>query len=179
DKVWLVEPIVGESIPWVKNLSDSGLCEEIEFTEEIIKFAAKRFGFTEYSLIAPDEGSQKRFGIPGFEKRRTDSFSIEMYGELDVKGHNVIVIDDLTKSGTTLLRAGELLKAQGARDVGLVVLHVTPIAEKGEKLLQNLVTKSGNRIIVSNSVFSSTFCKSNPNLTFDIVDRLVESISGK
>ena len=179
DKVWLVEPVVGKSIPWVKELSDSGLCEEINFTEEIIKFAAKRFGFTEYSLVAPDEGSQKRFGIPGFEKRRTDSFTIEMYGELDVKDHNVIVIDDLTKSGTTLLRARELLKAQGATDVGLVVLHVTPVAEKGEGLLENLVTKSGNNIIVSNSVYSTTFCESHPNLIFDIVDNLVESLTGE
>ena len=178
DKVWLVEPVVGKSIPWVKELSDSGLCEEIEFTEEIIKFAAKKFGFTEYSLIAPDEGSQKRFGIPGFQKRRTDSFTIDMYGELDVKDQNVIVIDDLTKSGTTLLRAGDLLKAQGATDVGRVVLHVTPIAEKGEELLQNLVTKSGNSIIVSNSVYSSTFCENHPDLTFNIVDKLVESLAG-
>ncbi len=179
DKVWLVEPIVGENIPWVKELSDSGICEEIGFTEEIVKFAAKRFRFTEYTLIAPDEGSQKRFDIPGFEKRRTDSFTIEMYGELDVKDHNIIVIDDLTKSGSTLLRARELLKAQGATDVGLVVLHVTPVAEKGEELLQHLVTKSENRIIVSNSVFSSTFTESHPDLAFDIVDKLVESLTSK
>jgi phosphoribosylpyrophosphate synthetase len=179
DKVWLVEPVVGKSIPWVKELSDSGLCEEIAFAEEIVKFAAKRFGFTEYFLIAPDEGSQKRFGIPGFKKRRTDSFTIEMYGELDVKDQNVIVIDDLTKSGTTLLRAGERLKAQGAIDVGRVVLHVTPVAKNGEDLLQNLVTKSGNSIIVSNSVYSSTFCESYPDLTFNIVDKLVESLTSK
>ncbi|MFW9799905.1 MAG: phosphoribosyltransferase family protein, partial [Candidatus Thorarchaeota archaeon] len=176
DRLWLVEPIANRNIPWVEELVQLDKYEIVSITEEIIDHAATSFGFEEYVLTAPDEGAQKRFGLPGFSKRRSDSFTIEMHGEMEVTGKNVIVLDDLTKSGTTLLKAADLLRAQGAANVGFVVLHVTPIRDKGEKLLDDLISKSGGRIVTSNTVYTAAFCEKHPELTYDIVDKLVECL---
>lgn len=176
DMIWVVSPVVDNHYPWIQRRIRRERYKEIDITQKIIDFAAKKFGFEDYIVVAPDEGAQERFGVPGLKKRRTDSFTIEIYGEVDVDGKNVIVIDDLTKSGSTLLKAAELLKQQGAINVGLVVLHIMPIRDKGEELLEKLVTKSEGRVVTSNSVHSITFCKKNPELVYNVVDSIVESL---
>ena len=176
DKMWIVSPVVDSHYTWVQKLIQQRVYKEIDITRDIIEFAAQEFGFEEYMVVAPDEGAQERFGVPGLKKRRVDSFTIEMYGEVDVAGTNVVIIDDLTKSGSTLLKATEILKSQGAKEVGLVVLHITPIREKGEELMENLIEKSGGRVITSNSVHSFTFCQKHPELVYNLVDKIVESL---
>ena len=176
DKMWNVAPVVDSSLSWVQDLSKLCTYEEIEIVSEIIEFAAKKFEFDDYVLTAPDEGAQERFGLPGFKKARTDSFKIKLSGDLDVEGKNVIVVDDLTKSGTTLLRAADMLYEQGAVNVGLVVLHVTPIRDNGEVLFEQLITKSHNRVVVSDTVYSKAFCQKNPELVYNIADKLTTSL---
>jgi len=176
DRLWLVEPVVDRALPWVEELAAQGKYQMINFTQDIIEYAAAKFGFTEYVLTAPDEGAQKRFGVPGFSKRRSDSFTIDMTGELDVSGKNVIILDDLTKSGKTLLRAADMMRNQGAADVGFIVLHVTPIRDGGERLLTDLIAKSNNKIITSNTVHTVAFCDENPELVYDIVGKLVDNL---
>jgi phosphoribosylpyrophosphate synthetase len=176
DRLWLVEPVVDRVLPWVEELAAQGKYHMINITQDMTEYAATKFGFKDYILTAPDEGAQKRFGVPGFSKRRSDSFTIEMTGDLDVTGKNVIILDDLTKSGNTLLRAADMLRDQGAADVGFVVLHVTPIRDGGERLLTELITKSNNKIITSNTVHTVAFCDENPELVYDIVDKIVENL---
>jgi phosphoribosylpyrophosphate synthetase len=176
DKLWFVSPIVTKDTEWVAQMGKNGQYNEIDITHKLIEFGARKFGFADYVLIAPDEGSQMRFGIPGLKKQRMDSFSIELSGDLDVKDKNVIIIDDMTKSGSTLLKSREIVLNQGAKDVGLVVLHVTPVREIGEDLLTSLVEKSGEKVVTSNTVYSSTFCKKFPQLLYNITDDLVDQI---
>ncbi|MFX0108293.1 MAG: phosphoribosyltransferase family protein [Candidatus Hodarchaeota archaeon] len=174
DRLCVVEPVVNRNLPWAEELAKQGKYEMISIMPELIDQASFMFGFEEYILTAPDEGAQKRFGVSGFSKRRSDSFTIEMKGELDVTGKNVIVIDDLTKSGTTLLEAADMLRDQGAADVGLVVQHVTPIRHNGEKLLEELISKSDGKVFTSNTVHTVTFIEKHPELAYNIVDKLVE-----
>jgi ribose-phosphate pyrophosphokinase len=142
--------------------------------EDLIQFAAKKFGFEDYCVVAPDEGAQARYHVEGFGKYRTDSYTVELSGDLDVKGRNAIVIDDLTKSGSTLLKAADRLRDLGASDVGMAVVHAVPLRAKGEKLLERLLDKVGDRIVTSNSVYTHLFCEQNKNITFNIIDKLVE-----
>jgi hypothetical protein len=173
DRLWLVSPIVTRDTKWAAQMAEQGQYSEIDITHDLIDFGANKFGFDDYIVVAPDEGAQNRFGVPGLKKHRTDSFTVEISGEIGVSGKNVILIDDLTKTGGTLLRSREILLEQGAKDVGLVVLHVTPIAGNGEELLEKLVTKCGERIVTSNTVYTSTFCDRHKDLTFDVVEKLV------
>lgn len=176
NKVWVVNPHAKPNLPWVKAITSRGAYQEIDIMPDLIEFAAARFGFDKYSVITPDEGGQERFAVEGFGKKRTNSYSVELSGDVKVKAKRVILIDDLTKSGTTLLKAAERLRAQGASDVGLAVVHVMPLADKGEQLLENLVEKSGGRIVTSNTIHTRIFCEQRPENTYNVVDSLVKII---
>jgi phosphoribosylpyrophosphate synthetase len=153
---------------------EKDLLQTIDITSDLIDFGAKQFGFDEYLIVTPDEGGQERFDVAGFGKSRMNSFNIELHGDIDVTDKNVIVVDDLTKSGTTLLKAADRLRKQGARDVGLVVAHVLPLVGIGEELLENLLEKSKRRIVSSNSIRTIAFGVKNPVMTYNIVDTLVK-----
>jgi hypothetical protein len=176
DRLWLVSPVVTKDTKWAAQMAEQGQYSEIDITQNLIDFGAGKFGFDEYIVVAPDEGAQNRFGVPGLKKHRTDSFTLEISGEIGVRGKNVILIDDLTKTGGTLLQAREILMERGAKDVGLVVLHVTPIMGIGEELLEKLVMQSEKKVVTSNTVYTSTFCERHKDLTFDIVDKLVSTL---
>lgn len=176
DRLWLVAPVVTKDTKWAAEMVEQGIYTEITITKEIIAFGAAQFGFDDYILVGPDEGAQARFGVPGLHKQRTDSYTIELSGEIDVKGRNVIVIDDLTKSGSTLLKSRDILLEQGASEVGLIVLHVTPISENGEALLESLVKRSEERIVTSNTVYTHTFGKKFRQLTYDVVVPLIQQL---
>jgi len=173
-KIWVVNPHAPSSLPWVKNLTEKGLYEEIDIIPDLIEFGRKQFGFTDCLVVSPDEGARERYNIAGFGKNRTNSYCVELHGEVDVKGREVIVIDDLTKSGSTLLKAAERLQEMGATKVGMAVAHVLPLIEKGEELLEVLLKKSQGKIVTTNTVRTRLFCDTAPELTYNVVDTLAK-----
>ncbi|TRO53056.1 ribose-phosphate pyrophosphokinase [Candidatus Bathyarchaeota archaeon] len=54
--------------------------------------------------------------------------------DLDLKGKNVVIFDDIISSGGTMARAIEGLKEQGAGKVAAVCTHALPVAGANEKL---------------------------------------------
>ncbi|MBD3406444.1 MAG: hypothetical protein GF411_10060 [Candidatus Lokiarchaeota archaeon] len=173
NKIWVVNPHATATMPWVEKLRKRGLYEEIDIVPDLIKFAAKQFGFDEYGVITPDEGAQMRYDIAGFGKSRDNSYCVQVHGDVEMDCKDIIVVDDLTKSGSTLLSASERLMEQGAENVGMAVAHVLPLVEKGEEKLEALVKKSKGRIVTSNTVKTRIFCEKNPQLTYNIVDTLI------
>ncbi|MFX1369776.1 MAG: phosphoribosyltransferase family protein [Promethearchaeota archaeon] len=174
DKIWVVNPHAYDDLPWVKRLTEQGKYEEIDIIPDLVAYGRNTFGFTDCLVVTPDEGAQQRYDVEGFGKQRTDSYCVELHGEVDVKGKEVIVIDDLTKSGSTLLKAADRLKSLGASDVGMAVAHVLPLIERGEELLERLLEKSKGRIVTTNTVRTKSFCENFPELTYNIVDTLVK-----
>ncbi|MHA1137863.1 MAG: phosphoribosyltransferase family protein [Candidatus Thorarchaeota archaeon] len=176
NKVHVLSPHAPDSLEWVKNLKDKGLYKIIDVIPDLVEFAREEFDFKDCIIIAPDEGAQERYKIDGFGKSRTNSYRVQLHGDLDVAGKNVIVIDDLTRSGNTLLKARDRLIDQGANDVALAVAHVVPLVERGEELLERLVEKCNNKIVTSNSINTEIFCEENINLCYNIVDTLVDNL---
>ncbi|MHA1925140.1 MAG: phosphoribosyltransferase family protein [Candidatus Thorarchaeota archaeon] len=176
DKIWVVNPHAPNNLPWVKDLIEKGIYHEIDIIPDLIDFGREKFGFTDCLVVTPDEGAKQRYDIEGFGKKRTNSYCVELHGDLDVKGRQVIVIDDLTKSGSTLLKAAERLYSLGASDVGMAVAHVMPLRDRGEKLLGALIDKSKERIVTTNSVRTHAFCEDEPSLSYNIVDTLVKEL---
>jgi len=174
DKIWVLNPHAPDSLDWIRSMMNEDRLEVIDVTKDLIEFGAAQFGYDEYIIVTPDEGGQERFDCAGFGKQRTNSFNIELHGEINAEGKNVIVIDDLTKSGSTLLKAADRLRKQGAKDIGFAVVHVLPLVNKGEELLENLVSKIKGRIVVTNTVRTRVFGIKNPELTLNIVDRLCQ-----
>ncbi|TFF92515.1 hypothetical protein EU546_07460 [Candidatus Thorarchaeota archaeon] len=176
NKVLVVSPHAPDSLEWVQSLIARGLLEEVDVIPELAEFAAKRFRFEDPVIVAPDEGAQERYKCAGFGKTRSNSFKVALHGNLDVKGEQVILIDDLTKSGSTLLKAAERLQEQGAKDVVMAVAHALPIVGKGEVLLEALIEKSQGKIVTTNTIYTNTFCHKNEHLMYDIVDTIVKHI---
>ncbi|WP_306060885.1 ribose-phosphate diphosphokinase [Natronococcus wangiae] len=77
----------------------------------------------DYVIVGPDLGAVDRFGIPSFEKTRKGAYDVELEGELDVEGRNVLVFDDLIETGGTMVAAYERLKDQGAETVVAAAVH--------------------------------------------------------
>ena len=58
------------------------------------------------------------------KKERLDSFNVEIFSKkLNLKGKTVGVIDDMIKTGGTLLKFAEITKKSGARNVLALVTH--------------------------------------------------------
>jgi len=176
NKVWVVNPHAPESLDWVHELCNKNLYETIDVIPELVDFAEKQFGFNDCILVTPDEGAQERYKIQGFGKNRENSFKVDLHGNIDVKDKQVIIVDDLTKSGSTLLKAADRLRNQGASDVGMAVAHVLPLTERGEELLEELLEKARGMIVTTNTIHTETFAELNPQLTYDIVQTLIRHL---
>ena len=84
-------------------------------------------------VVAPDIGAVKRAeeyaNVLGVElsiisKKRNSETSVELQHFIgDVKNKNVIIIDDMTESGGTLIQAAKACKEQGASKVNCAVTH--------------------------------------------------------
>ena len=176
NKIWVVNPHAPDSLDWVKSLRDKNLYETIDVIPELIGFAETQFGFTDCILVTPDEGAQERYKIQGFRKNRENSFKVDLQGDIEVRDKQVIVVDDLTKSGSTLLKAADRLRNQGAADVGMAVAHVLPLAERREELLEELLEKARGLIVTTNTIHTETFAEQNPQLTYNIVQTLIKHL---
>ncbi|MFW9787233.1 MAG: phosphoribosyltransferase family protein [Candidatus Thorarchaeota archaeon] len=174
NKVWVVNPHAPDSLDWVAALREKNLYETIDVIPDLVRFAEKQFGFKNCILVTPDEGAQERYKIKGFGKRRENSYKVDLHGEIDVEDKEVIIVDDLTKSGSTLLKAADRLRNQGAADVGMVVAHVLPLTERGEDLLEELIEKARGMIVSTNTVHTEIFGEQNPQLTYNIVHTLIK-----
>jgi ribose-phosphate pyrophosphokinase len=85
------------------------------------------------TIIAPDIGSVKRANeyasemkkeLAIIDKRRIDETHVEVKSFIgDVKGKNVIIIDDLTESAKTLIEAATECKKLGAKNIYTAITH--------------------------------------------------------
>jgi len=84
-------------------------------------------------VLAPDRGALERAkevaNILGleyshFEKERISPTEVKMTPvDVNVKGRNVLIVDDIISTGGTMIRAAEILKDLGAEKVFVVATH--------------------------------------------------------
>jgi ribose-phosphate pyrophosphokinase len=84
-------------------------------------------------IVSPDVGSNKmarkfaealQLDLAIVDKRRVNGRSVEVYALIgDVKGKQVILVDDLSSTGETLKTAARVCKDEGAKSVFAVVTH--------------------------------------------------------
>jgi ribose-phosphate pyrophosphokinase len=90
----------------------------------------------------------------GWLKKERDRYTGEIQVEkknLDVKGRDVVVFDDIISTGGTIARAIELLKAQGARRVYAACVHPLLIGEA----INNIVDSGAEEIVGTDSIPNS------------------------
>ncbi|WP_029551033.1 ribose-phosphate diphosphokinase [Thermococcus zilligii] len=84
-------------------------------------------------VLSPDEGALSRargvaeeLGVEygHFEKRRISPTQVEMRPvEIDVRGKNVLIVDDIISTGGTMIMAAEILRKLGAKKIFVGVTH--------------------------------------------------------
>ncbi len=112
---------------------------------EIFAEALKRYGLTEATIVAPDEGAigrcealQKAAGtacgkIPYFEKQRT-STGITQVGPIGDVRRQAVIVDDIIDTGGTLVSACERLLEAGVEEITIMVTHGLFTGERWKQL---------------------------------------------
>eukprot|EP00039_Didymoeca_costata_P020586 m.341796 g.341796 ORF g.341796 m.341796 type:complete len:321 (-) comp20510_c0_seq1:73-1035(-) len=112
------------------------------------------------AVAFPDEGASKRFGtmFPGLPlvicgKTRKGSERIVTVHEGDPNGKDILIVDDLVRSGGTLNKAAQAMLDKGAKSVSAYVTHCGG-ATKDLKSFLSGGSRSGvlKKLYVSNSV---------------------------
>lgn len=93
--------------------------ENLHVFPEIDNYVA----MNDYVVVGPDQGAVDRFGIPGFNKKRNGVSTVDVSGDLDVEGKNVVVFDDIIETGSTMVTTHNVLKNQGADRVVAAAAH--------------------------------------------------------
>lgn len=102
-------------------------------------------------VVAPDDGALKRAEIVGndlktpsmfLHKKRINSTTVEYEKQdIDAKGKNILIVDDIISTGGTIMRSVEVLKAAGAKKVFVAATHglfVNGAAQKISKITDGL-----------------------------------------
>ncbi len=122
----------------------------------------RSLGLKDLIVVSPDVGGVKMasaysqalgFGLAIVVKRRTSPTEVEALHIIgDVKGKNVLLVDDITETAGTLTGAAKMLRENGAESVYAAVSHavLTPIA------LERLKNSEIKKLITTNSVPDQT-----------------------
>ncbi|MFH1424286.1 MAG: ribose-phosphate diphosphokinase [archaeon] len=98
----------------------------------LVEHLKKKFGVEGMHVISPDLGAsgmvKNAASAEGVEyselkKVRKGDFDVEMFGEMDVKGKNVLVLDDIISTGGTMLLAIDKSRKAGAKKVFAAATH--------------------------------------------------------
>jgi len=119
----------------------------------------KGIRFANPIVVGPDDGSKEFvktvsdiLGCEGtvFHKERDlKTGDIKTHADVDVRGRDVIIIDDIVSSGSTILNSIDICKKSGANKIYCAVVHV--ISEKGIEPISAAVEK----FVACNTIHSS------------------------
>lgn len=125
-----------------------------------VEYVKTNFKVEESVVASPDFGGLKRARTFA-EKLNVDLVNIDKHRDLttgkttalglhggDVKGKNVFILDDVINSGSTVVTAGQFLKAEGAKSVHFMATHGL-FADNGAKRINDSEIDS---VVVTNSV---------------------------
>ncbi|MEM0025004.1 MAG: ribose-phosphate diphosphokinase [Zestosphaera sp.] len=125
-----------------------------------------------YILIAPDVGASKRVKlvaeflnkeyvtIKKLRDRMTGEIIHELPEDLDVKGINAVIIDDIISTGGTIANITKYLRSRGARRIYVLASHGLFVGDS----LNRLRASGVDKVVVLNTV--------NYRLTSDLIEYL-------
>lgn len=136
-------------------------------------------------ILAPDAGSGKRAEVYGkklgsedlaFVHKRRDkdvpskSESLKLVGE--VNNRDVLIIDDVIASGSTLLDAAQLAKENGARRVVAAATHAEFTPDKNGITLPDKLKMQGSpidKLLITDTIFQSDEVRKNEKINVEKV----------
>ncbi|MCL4356740.1 MAG: ribose-phosphate diphosphokinase [Candidatus Thermoplasmatota archaeon] len=128
-------------------------------------------------VVAPDDGAFEKAKAVGkalsadsmyLVKTRTGPTTVEYDMEnLNVKGMNVLVVDDIISTGGTVMKTIEILKSNGAAKVFVAATHGIFLNGSAEK-----IRKMCDRLSTTDTIVSDY---STINISMDVMDYIGES----
>lgn len=117
-KIYIIDPHFGGR-KWMKKYP----MRVISALPSLMKEAKLDFG-KNILLLSPDKGGKRRTQILGFQKQRLDSFHVEIFSkDIDLNRKTIAVVDDMIKTGGTLVKFYEITKKMGASKVIALATH--------------------------------------------------------
>ena len=102
----------------------------------LLDYAKKYFRNQKFTVVSPDQGAAY-LSHQALQKTRKGHRIHKIEGEVNVKGKNVCILDDIIASGGTILKAIKHLKKLGAQKIIVGAIHgvfaLPDIARKIEK----------------------------------------------
>ena len=126
----------------------------------LVNFVKEKFGLEDLFIVSPDFGASemiekaaKESGCESgrLEKDRKSDYEVEVSGELDVKGKNVLVLDDIISTGGTMLKAIKKLREEGAEKVFVAATHGVFAGDSMAKL-----GKEADYVVTTDSIENET-----------------------
>jgi len=156
-KIYVIDPHFGGR-KWAKKYP----IISISAVPILIEKAKEDFG-KNILFLSPDIGSQRRTGFSGIKKERLDSFKVKMFSQnLNLKGKIVAVVDDMIKTGGTLLKFAEIAKNSGVKKIIALVTHgiipsgISKIQKKYSKLyLTNTIQQKSSNIDITDLILKA------------------------
>lgn len=137
-------------------------------TDDVGDILYGNYGATRFAadvIYFPDEGACKRysellsslnlpfaFGIKKRDWKTGKIMGLDVVGDVDLKGKNVLMVDDICAYGGTFYYSACALKDMGANDISCYVTHLENSVldpEKGKLIQGDLIKK----IYTTNSIF--------------------------
>ncbi len=112
--------------------------------EPVLSAHIQSLGLDSLVLVSPDVGNVKRARVYAthfnaelaiIDKRRVSGSDVQTYNIIgDVKGKNVLMVDDIIATGGTVANACKLVKERGAKKVIVMATHGVLCGPAGERL---------------------------------------------
>jgi len=156
-KIYVIDPHF-EGRKWLKKYP----IVSVSAVPILIKKAKKDFG-KNILFLSPDIGGERRTKIFGVKKERINSYQVKMISpKLNLKGKVAAVIDDMIKTGGTLLKFYEIAKKSGAEKILALVTHgvipagVLKVKKNYSKLyLTNTIKQKWANIDITDLIFNT------------------------
>ncbi|MGL5205599.1 MAG: ribose-phosphate diphosphokinase [Metamycoplasmataceae bacterium] len=109
--------------------------DDLRWSISLASYLSETSGNLKFSIVSPDHGGAVRARVLAelisqtvkiaiIDKRRTGANKSEILGILgNVRGKNIIIIDDIIDTGNTILKAAEALRKEGAKKIYIAATH--------------------------------------------------------
>ncbi|MDO8424824.1 MAG: ribose-phosphate diphosphokinase [bacterium] len=159
-KIYIIDPHF-KGRAWVKKYPIISLSA----VPLLIEKAKKDLGNEDLVILSPDKGGKRRTKISGFKKQRLNSFDVKMsVSKVNLRGKAIGVVDDMIKTGGTLLKFCELAKKAKAKKVIALITHgvmpkgISRIKKNYSKLyLTNTIERKESNIDVTDLIVENIF----------------------
>jgi ribose-phosphate pyrophosphokinase len=126
----------------------------------LIHELAKRFnGNEDATVVAPDRGSKESAvefaqethskNIVVVEKKRLRNSEVKIVSISGNTTPKAIIVDDMVSSGNTILETAKMLKANGAQEIYVAVIHMIYTADGWQKLAESPLIK---RVLMTDTI---------------------------